>query len=55
MANKKLILVIDDDLDIVDSVEVILTKNGFEVVKAMSGLTASRLRRHGTPISSCAI
>jgi DNA-binding response OmpR family regulator len=37
MANKKLILVIDDDLDIVDSVEVILTKNGFEVVKAMSG------------------
>jgi two-component system alkaline phosphatase synthesis response regulator PhoP len=37
MANKKLILVIDDDPDIVDSIEAILTKNGFEVGKAMSG------------------
>ncbi len=37
MANKKLILVIDDDIDIVDSVELILTKNDFDVVKATSG------------------
>lgn len=37
MTNKKVILVIDDDVDIVDSVDVILTKSGFEVIKAMSG------------------
>ncbi len=37
MTNKKLILIIDDDADIVDSIGVILTKNGFDVVKSMSG------------------
>ncbi len=37
MANKKLILVIDDDPDILDSIKAILTANGFDVVIAMSG------------------
>lgn len=37
MANKKLILVIDDDPDILDSIKAILTANGFDVVTAMSG------------------
>ena len=37
MANKKLILVIDDDPDILDSIKAILAANGFDVVTAMSG------------------
>lgn len=37
MANKKVILVIDDDPDILDSIKAILSANGFEVVTAMSG------------------
>ncbi len=37
MANKKLILVIDDDPDILDSIKAILKANGFDVVTAMSG------------------
>ncbi len=37
MANKKVILVIDDDPDILDSIKAILTANGFDVVTAMSG------------------
>lgn len=37
MASKKLILVIDDDPDILDSIKAILTANGFDVVIAMSG------------------
>lgn len=37
MANKKVILVIDDDPDILDSIKAILSANGFDVVTAMSG------------------
>lgn len=37
MANKKLILVIDDDPDIIDSIKVILESSGFAVSTAMSG------------------
>ncbi|MBN2158518.1 MAG: response regulator [Spirochaetes bacterium] len=37
MADKKLILLIDDDIDIIDSVKIILEKNGFSVDTAMSG------------------
>ncbi len=37
MAGKKLILVIDDDIDIIDSIKIILEKNGFDVATAMSG------------------
>ncbi len=37
MSEKKLILVIDDDIDIVDSIKVVLEKNGFDVATAMSG------------------
>ncbi len=37
MSDKKLILVIDDDPDIVSTVETILTAEGFDVVTAMSG------------------
>jgi len=37
MANKKVILVIDDDPDILDSNKAILSANGFDVVTAMSG------------------
>ena len=37
MASKKLILVIDDDPDILDSMKAILTANAFDVVTAMSG------------------
>ncbi len=37
MANKKIILVIDDDPDILDSIKAILSANGFDVVTAMSG------------------
>jgi two-component system, OmpR family, alkaline phosphatase synthesis response regulator PhoP len=37
MSDKKLILVIDDDPDILDSVKAILGANGFEVETAMSG------------------
>lgn len=37
MAKKK-ILVIDDDPDILDSVEAILVKNGFTVITASSGV-----------------
>lgn len=37
MAEKKVILVIDDDPDIVTSIQAILEKEGFSVVTAMSG------------------
>jgi two-component system alkaline phosphatase synthesis response regulator PhoP len=37
MADKKVILVIDDDPDIVTSIQAILEKEGFSVVTAMSG------------------
>ena len=37
MADKKLILVIDDDADIIDSIKMILEKNGFAVATALSG------------------
>ncbi len=37
MANKKVILVIDDDPDILDSIKAILSANGFDVVTALSG------------------
>jgi two-component system alkaline phosphatase synthesis response regulator PhoP len=37
MANKKTVLVIDDDPDIIDSVKVILGSSGFAVTTAMSG------------------
>ncbi|MBN2079708.1 MAG: response regulator [Spirochaetes bacterium] len=37
MSDKKLVLVIDDDPDIVSTVETILTAEGFSVVTAMSG------------------
>jgi CheY-like chemotaxis protein len=37
MSDKKLILVIDDDIDIIESVKIILEKSGFDVVTAMSG------------------
>jgi CheY-like chemotaxis protein len=37
MANKKVILVIDDDPDILDSIKAILSANGFDVATAMSG------------------
>jgi DNA-binding response OmpR family regulator len=37
MANKKMILVIDDDPDIIDSIKVILESSGFAVNTAMSG------------------
>jgi two-component system alkaline phosphatase synthesis response regulator PhoP len=37
MGNKKTILVIDDDPDILESIKAILTKNGFDVITAMSG------------------
>lgn len=37
MANKKLILAIDDDPDILDSIKAILSANGFDVATAMSG------------------
>lgn len=37
MADKKLILVIDDDADIIDSIKVILERSGFDVATAMSG------------------
>ncbi len=37
MADKKLILVIDDDADIVDSIKMVLEKNGFAVATALSG------------------
>ncbi len=37
MADKKVILVIDDDPDIVTSIQAILEKEGFSVATAMSG------------------
>lgn len=37
MANKKLILIIDDDPDILDSIKVILDSNGFDTATAMNG------------------
>lgn len=37
MAEKKVILVIDDDPDIVTSIQAILEKEGFSVVTALSG------------------
>ncbi len=37
MANKKTVLVIDDDPDIIDSIKVILESSGFAVATAMSG------------------
>jgi DNA-binding response OmpR family regulator len=37
MADKKKILVIDDDLDITDSLKAILTANGFEAYTASDG------------------
>lgn len=37
MADKKKILIIDDDPDILDSVKAILTGNGFEAITASSG------------------
>lgn len=37
MANKKLVMIIDDDPDIIDSIEVILKSGGFAVAKATSG------------------
>ena len=37
MANKKRILIIDDDPDITDSIKVILKANGFDAFTAMDG------------------
>ena len=37
MANKKKILIIDDDPDITDSIKVILKANGFDAFTAMDG------------------
>ena len=37
MADKKLIFVIDDDPDIIDSISAVLTAEGFAVETAMSG------------------
>lgn len=37
MVNKKRILIIDDDPDILDSINAILSAHGFEVINAMSG------------------
>jgi len=37
MANKKMVLLIDDDPDIIDSIKVILESSGFAVATAMSG------------------
>lgn len=37
MSDKKVILVIDDDPDILDSIKAILSANGFDVATAMSG------------------
>ncbi len=37
MANKKNILIIDDDPDILDSIQVILEKNGYATTTAKSG------------------
>jgi DNA-binding NtrC family response regulator len=37
MADKKKILVIDDDIDITDSIKAILTANGFETYTASDG------------------
>ena len=37
MADKKKILVIDDDVDITDSIKAILTANGFEAYAASDG------------------
>ena len=37
MSDKKLILIIDDDPDILDSIKAILSANGFDVETAMSG------------------
>ncbi len=37
MSDKKVILVIDDDPDILDSIKAILSANGFDVETAMSG------------------
>ncbi len=37
MAEKKLILIIDDDPDILDSMKVILENNGYTTATAMSG------------------
>ena len=37
MADKKKILVIDDDVDITDSIKAILTANGFEAYTASDG------------------
>jgi DNA-binding response OmpR family regulator len=37
MADKKKILVIDDDVDITDSIKAILTANGFEAYTATDG------------------
>lgn len=37
MSEKKLILVIDDDNDILDSLKIVLEKGGFDVATAVSG------------------
>ena len=37
MANKKLILIIDDDPDILDSIKVILESGGFTAITAING------------------
>lgn len=49
MSDKKLILVIDDDPDIIESVEAILSGEGFRVVTAMSGQKGIEAYREEKP------
>lgn len=49
MSDSKKILVIDDDVDILDSIALILEKNGYEVAKAGSGEEGKQKYHSETP------
>jgi DNA-binding response OmpR family regulator len=49
MANKKCILAIDDDPDILESIKVVLEKNGFAMVTALSGKEGIEAARKNRP------
>lgn len=49
MAEKKTILVIDDDPDIIETVQMILSAKGYEVVSASSGSQGVELLRSSRP------
>lgn len=49
MADKKTILVIDDDPDIIETVQIILSAKGYQIISASSGRQGIELLRTSRP------